>query len=106
VTVSRVKSSDDLCVLLQDDMDNFTIHPTVNLDVVEILSTMQSSRPLPIPKISPGDDVESGIASIRPSDVRHSSSRPARWSGETCDTNVQAADGKVPPAAQIFRSER
>jgi hypothetical protein len=48
-------------------MDDFTICPAVDLDVVEIFETMQSSKPLPIPQISPGDNVESGIASIDPS---------------------------------------
>jgi hypothetical protein len=50
-------------------MDDFTIRPAVGLDVVQILETMQSSRPLPIPQISPGDNVESNIASIDPSEA-------------------------------------
>jgi hypothetical protein len=48
-------------------MDDFTIRAVVDLDVVQILETMQSSRRLPIPQISPGDDVKSGIVSIDPS---------------------------------------
>jgi hypothetical protein len=50
-------------------MDHFTIRRPVNLDVVQILETMQSSRLLAIPQISPGDNVESGIASIDQSDA-------------------------------------
>jgi hypothetical protein len=69
VGVSGVKSPGDLCILVPDDMDDFTIHPAVDLDAVQILETMQSSRPLPIPQISPGDIVESGMASIDPSDA-------------------------------------
>jgi hypothetical protein len=48
-------------------MDNFAIRPAV--DVVQILETMQSSRPISIPQISPDNNVESGIASIDPSDA-------------------------------------
>jgi hypothetical protein len=69
VALSGVKSPGDLCILLPDDMDNFTIRPVVDLDVVYILETMQSSTPVPISQISPGDNVESGIASIDPSDA-------------------------------------
>jgi hypothetical protein len=50
-------------------MDDFTIRPAVDVDVVQILETMRSSRPLPIPRISPGDNVESSIASTDPSDA-------------------------------------
>jgi hypothetical protein len=42
-----------------DDMDDFTIRPAVDLDVVQILETMQSSKPLPILQISLADGVES-----------------------------------------------
>jgi hypothetical protein len=55
-------------------MDDFTIRPAV--DVVEILETMQSSRPLPIPHISPGRNFESGIASIDPFDATLSDEFP------------------------------
>jgi hypothetical protein len=69
VALSRLKSPVDLCILLPDDMDDFTIHPPVDLDVVQILETMESSRILPIPQISPRDNVESGVGSIDPSDA-------------------------------------
>jgi hypothetical protein len=49
-------------------MEDFTISPPVDLDVVQILETMESSTALPIPQISPGDNVESGVSSIGPSD--------------------------------------
>jgi hypothetical protein len=64
VTLSGVKSPGNLCILLPDDMDDFTIRPAVNVDVIQILETMQFSRPRLIPQISPGDNVESSIASI------------------------------------------
>jgi hypothetical protein len=67
--VSGVKSPDDLCILLPDDMDDFTIRAAVDVNAVQILERMQSSRLPPIPQISPGDNVESGIASIDPSDA-------------------------------------
>jgi hypothetical protein len=57
-------------------MGNFTIRPPVDLDVVQIFETMQSFRPLPIPKISPGDNVESGIASRNLSDATLSDEFP------------------------------
>jgi hypothetical protein len=55
--------------LLPDDIDDFTIRPAVNIYVVQILEMAQSSRPLSIHQISPGDNIESGIASIDPSDA-------------------------------------
>jgi hypothetical protein len=76
VDVSGVKSPGDLYILLPDDMDDFTIRPPVNLDVVQIFETMQSSRPLPIRQISPGDNVKSAIASIDPSDATLSDEFP------------------------------
>jgi hypothetical protein len=50
-------------------MDDFTIRPAVDVDVFQILETMQSYRFLPIPQILPGDNVESGVTSIDPSDA-------------------------------------
>jgi hypothetical protein len=67
VALSRVKNPVDLCILRPDDMEDFTIRPLVGLDVVQILETMESSRDLSIPQISPGDNVESGVGSIEPS---------------------------------------
>jgi hypothetical protein len=67
--LSRVKSPVDLCILIADDMDDFTIRPPVDLDVVQILETMGSSRARPMPQISSGDNIESGVSSIDPSDT-------------------------------------
>jgi hypothetical protein len=50
VALSRAKSPVDLCILLPDDTDDFIIRPPVDLNVVQILETMESSRALPIPK--------------------------------------------------------
>jgi hypothetical protein len=69
VALSGVKSPGDLHILLPDDMDDFTIRPAVDVDVLQILETMQSSGPLPMPQIAPGDNIEFGIASIDPSDA-------------------------------------
>jgi hypothetical protein len=69
VAFSRVKSPVDLCILLPDDTDDFAIRPSVDLDVIQILETMESSKALPIPQILPGDNVESGVGSIDPSDA-------------------------------------
>jgi hypothetical protein len=57
-------------------MDDFAIRPLVDLDVIQILKMIQSSRPLPIRQISLGDNVESGIASIQPSDATLSDKFP------------------------------
>jgi hypothetical protein len=76
VALSGVKNPGDLCILLPDDMDDFIIRPAVDHDVVQILETMQSSRPLPIPQISAGDNVESGIASIDSSEATLSDEFP------------------------------
>jgi hypothetical protein len=59
--------------LLLDDTNDFTIRPAVDFDVVQILETMKSSRPL---QISPGDNVKSGIAFIDPSDATLSDEFP------------------------------
>jgi hypothetical protein len=69
VALSRVKSPVDLCIFLPDDLDGFTIDAPVDLDVVQILETMESSRSLPIPQISPGDNNESRVGSIDPSNT-------------------------------------
>jgi hypothetical protein len=69
VRKSRVKIPVDLSILLPDDMDDLTIRLPVDLDVNQILETTESSRALPIPQISLGDNVESGVGSIDPSDA-------------------------------------
>jgi hypothetical protein len=71
-----VNSSSDLCILFPGDMNDFVIRPAVDVAVVQILEMMQSSKSLPIPQISPGDNVESGIASIDPSEVTLSDEFP------------------------------
>jgi hypothetical protein len=50
-------------------MDDFTIRPPVDLDVIQIPETMESSRAIPVPQMSLGDNVESGVGSIDPSDA-------------------------------------
>jgi hypothetical protein len=57
-------------------MDDFNIRPAVDVDAVQILETVQSSRPLSIPQSSPGDNLDSGIASIDPSDATLSGKFP------------------------------
>jgi hypothetical protein len=64
VALPGVKSPGDLCILLPDDTNGFTVHPATDVDVVQILETVQSSRALPIPQVSPGDNAKPGIASI------------------------------------------
>jgi hypothetical protein len=80
VALSGVKSPDNLCILLPDDVDDFTIRPVVEVDVAQILETIQSSRPLLISQISPGDNLEPSIASIDPSDATLSDEFPAATS--------------------------
>jgi hypothetical protein len=76
VALAQVKNPGDFCILLPSGIDDFTIRPAVDIDVVQILETMQSSRPPPIPQISPGDNVVSGIVSIDPSDATLSDEFP------------------------------
>jgi hypothetical protein len=80
---SRVKSTVDLCILLSDDMDDFIIRPPVDHDVVQILKTMESSRALPIPQISPDDTVESGIGFVDPSNATLAKELPFPMSPST-----------------------
>jgi hypothetical protein len=83
VALSGIKSPGNLYILLPVDMDDFIIRPTVGVGVVQILETMQSSRPLPIPQIWPRDNVESGIGSIDPSDAALLDEFP--WSDDDFD---------------------
>jgi hypothetical protein len=53
VAFSGVKGPGDLCILLPDDLDDLTVRPAVDLDVVQIIETMQSSRPQQFPKFRP-----------------------------------------------------
>jgi hypothetical protein len=50
MALSGVKNPGDLCILLPDDMDDFTIGLAVDVDVVQILETIQSSRPHQSPR--------------------------------------------------------
>jgi hypothetical protein len=59
----------DMMILLPNDIEDFTIRPPFEVDVIRIFAAIKSSRPLPISQISPGHNVESGIASIDPSDA-------------------------------------
>jgi hypothetical protein len=77
VVISGVKSAGNLCISLPDDIDDFTIRPAVDVDVVEIFEMVQSSRSLPIPQISPGDNTESGIASVETSETALSDEFPS-----------------------------
>jgi hypothetical protein len=45
LVLSGVKSPGGLCILLPDDMDAFSLRPPIDLDVVQILETMQPFRP-------------------------------------------------------------
>jgi hypothetical protein len=76
VAISGVKSPGDLWILLPNDMGDFTIRLPADPDAVQILETMQSSRPLLIPQTSPGDGVESGLAFIDLSDAALSGEFP------------------------------
>jgi hypothetical protein len=84
VALSGVKSPDNLCLLLPDDVDDFTIRPAVEVDGAQILETIQSSRPLLISQISPGDNLEPSIASIDPCAAILSDEFP--WPGGDFDT--------------------
>jgi hypothetical protein len=57
-------------------MDDFIIRPPIDIDIAQILDTMQSSRTLPILQILPGDNLESGIVFIDPSDITSSDELP------------------------------
>jgi ATP-dependent exoDNAse (exonuclease V) alpha subunit len=49
MALSGVKSSGSLCILLPNDMDDFTILSAVDVDLARIVETMQSFRLLWIP---------------------------------------------------------
>jgi hypothetical protein len=69
VALSRVRSPADLCILLPSDSDDFGIHPPVDRDVVQILETMNASRPSTITPIVPGNDIQAELAFIEPYDA-------------------------------------
>jgi hypothetical protein len=87
MALSRVESPVDLRILLPDEMDDFTIRPPVNLNVVQILETMESSTALPVPQISHDDNVESGVDSIDASDATLAKELPCP------DGSVDAPEG-------------
>jgi hypothetical protein len=70
-------------------MNDFTIHPPVDLDVVQILETMESLRAISIPQMSPGHNVESDIGSIDPSDATLAKELPCP------DDYVDAPDNQI-----------
>jgi hypothetical protein len=71
-----IESLADLCSLLPVDTNDFIIHPPVDLDVVEILERMQSSRLPPKPQILPGDNLEPVFGSIDASETTSSEELP------------------------------
>jgi hypothetical protein len=97
--VSQVKSPIDLCILLLDDTDTFTTRPPVDLDAAQILETMESSRALPIPQISPGDMVESGVSSVDPSDATSAKELPCP------DDYVDALEDQIDCVSSLFQTD-
>jgi hypothetical protein len=76
VALLGLESPGDLDILLPDDLDDFIIHPAVDVNVVQILETMQFFQTPTNPQNSRGDNVEPGIASIDPSDPTLSNEFP------------------------------
>jgi hypothetical protein len=78
VALSRVKSPQNICILLPPDTDDFSIHPVVDQDVVNILDSdgPDTQRPTPVfpgdvdPGIDPDDLAEElipiAVAGLRP----------------------------------------
>jgi hypothetical protein len=97
MALSRVKSPVDLCILLHGDMGGFTIRQPVDLDVVQILETMESSRALPISQNSPSDNVESGVGSIDPSDTALAKELPCP------DDYVDAPEGQIDCVPSLYK---
>jgi hypothetical protein len=76
VALSRVNSPADLCILLPDDTDNFTIRPPVDADVVQIIESMSpSGGPLIAPPL-PADRSRSDLSSLDGSDTTQAPELP------------------------------
>jgi ubiquitin C-terminal hydrolase len=58
VALSRVRNPADLCILLPPNNEDFTIRPSVDRDVVEILEAMDSSPGVPIGPSFPVDQID------------------------------------------------
>jgi hypothetical protein len=71
-----VKSLADLCILLHDDMDDFTIRPPVDADVVPIVESMiYSGAPLLASPLHP-DIIPPDRSSLDESDTTQSDELP------------------------------
>jgi hypothetical protein len=69
VAISRLKSPGDLCILLPDDLDDFTIRPPVDPDVVQLLESISPSGvPLVAPDF-PADNIQRDPSSLDGSDT-------------------------------------
>jgi hypothetical protein len=64
VALSRVKSPADLCILLPDDTDDFTIGPLVDADVLQIVESMSSSGAPPIAPPLLADSMQPELSSF------------------------------------------
>jgi hypothetical protein len=69
VTLSRVTSPADLCILLPDDMDDFTIRPPVDTDTVQIVESMSLSGDPPIAPPFLADNIQPDLSSSDRSDT-------------------------------------
>jgi hypothetical protein len=78
VALSRVKSAADLCILLPDDKEDFTIRPPIDPDVVQIVESITPSggpliaRPLRV------DNIQPDLSSLDGSDTSQSHELLAR----------------------------
>jgi hypothetical protein len=76
VALSRVKSPAVLCILLPDDMDDFTIRPPVDPDVVQIVESINASGgPLAALRL-PTDNLQPNRYSFDESDTTQSDEIP------------------------------
>jgi hypothetical protein len=76
VALSRVKSPADLCILLPNDMDDFTIRPPVDPDVVQIVESMSPSGGPLIALPLPANNIQPDLSSLAGSDATQSHELP------------------------------
>jgi hypothetical protein len=64
VAHSRVNTLADLSIVIPPDLEDFTIRPPVDLEVVDILETRNSSGGSAIPSRLPEDHLDAGLCSL------------------------------------------
>jgi hypothetical protein len=93
--LSRVKTPADLCILQPSDMEDFMIRPPVDLEVVHIIETVNSSGESAIPFLLPEDHFDGVLCSLDSSEATSSDALPRP------DDYFQSSDDELDSSAMF-----